>query len=309
MNILILGAASFIGKNLIGKLSKNNTLTIVDKKKNFFDDIDLKDNVSIVESTFDENTDFDTLLTGQDIVYHLVSTVIPATSNQHIKQDIENNVIFSSMLFDSCVKNNIKKVIFISSGGAVYGKEGISPLSESTLTKPITSYGIQKVTIENLLYLYNYMYGLDYKVVRLANPYGPYQRPNGGLGAVTAFTYKALNNEEITVYGDGSVVRDYIYIDDAITGILNIADDVSEEKIFNLGSGNGTSIKELLDAISMVLNKKLNVTYKEGRTVDVPINYLDMSKYINTFGKHHNVDLKEGISLTANFLKNYHEKD
>lgn len=106
--------------------------------------------------------------------------------------------------------------------GQVYGKEVDCPLKEKTATNPISSYGVQKVTIEKLLYLYRYMYGLDYRIIRLANPYGPYQRPNGVLGAVTTFTYKALKGDKIVVYGDGSVVRDFIYIDDAIRAIMKI---------------------------------------------------------------------------------------
>ncbi|WP_270337800.1 NAD-dependent epimerase/dehydratase family protein [Streptococcus infantarius] len=307
MNIIILGAAGFIGKNLARNLveEKGVNLTLVDKCKSYFDDLsDLKkDNIQIKESSLDNSTNFDDLLKNQDIVYHLVSTVVPATSNQHITSDIETNVLFSSKLFDSCIKNKIKRVIFISSGGTVYGKEGTSPLSEDTPTHPISSYGVQKITIENLLYLYNYMYGLDYRIVRLANPYGPFQRPNGILGAVTTFTYKALKDEVITVYGDGSVVRDYIYIDDAVEGILKIANTSLNEKIFNLGSGSGTSLMEVLNIIKKVTGKELRVEFKEGRQADVPINYLDMSRYERIFGKKQMISLEEGIQKTAAFLE------
>ena len=116
----------------------------------------------------------------------------------------------------------MKKIIFISSGGTIYG-EGKCPLSEEAPTNPITTYGIQKLTIEKIIYLYSYIHGIDYRIVRMANPYGPYQRPNGKLGAVTTFTYKALKNEMIEIYGDGTNVRDYIYIDDAIAAIINVA--------------------------------------------------------------------------------------
>ena len=132
-----------------------------------------------------------------------------------------------------CIRCGVKKVVFVSSGGTVYGKEVDCPLKEKTATNPISSYGVQKITIEKLLYLYRYMYGLDYRIIRLANPYGPYQRPNGVLGAVTTFTYKALKGDEITVYGDGSVVRDFIYIDDAIRAIMKIVNSLPQRTILS----------------------------------------------------------------------------
>lgn len=306
MNILIMGAAGFIGTNITIKLAQNkkNNLTLVDKRREYFSNIEKFGfrNVHIVESPLNLDTDF-SFLENQEIVYHLVSTNVPATSNQHVSQDIQANVLFSSNLFDACVKFKVKKVVFISSGGTVYGKESNCPLSEITATNPICSYGLQKVAIEKLLYLYHYMYGLDYRIIRLANPYGPYQRPNGVLGAITTFTYKALKGEEIQVYGDGTVVRDFIYIDDAIRAILQIVEGENQHHIFNLGCGYGTSIKEVLNIIKDTLDVELNVVYKERRAVDVPTNYLDISRYEKYYGSLNPISLEEGIKKTAAFIK------
>lgn len=306
MNILILGAAGFIGTNLLIQLAQNENdkITLVDKSLEYFfyvQKLQFK-NVEIKQSLLNEKENF-SILKDQDIVYHLVSTNVPTTSNQHISQDIEANVLFSSHLFDACVKQGVKKVVFISSGGTVYGKEAKCPLSEDMPTNPITSYGVQKITIEKLLYLYNYMYGLDYRVIRLANPYGPYQRPNGVLGAVTTFIYKALLGNEVQVYGDGSVVRDFIYIDDAIRAIVNIVNGQNKHHTFNIGSGYGTSINEVLIAIEHSLNIKMNIVYKEARSVDVPVNYLDISRYEKYYGSLNPITLEEGIKRTADFMK------
>lgn len=307
MKILVLGGAGFIGTNLALSLAqiKENELTLVDEKKEYFiSDLTNKKNIHIIESKFNENMKMEDILRGQDVVYHLVSTTVPTTSNQHISQELRANVIFSSLLFDACVKSKVSKVVFISSGGTVYGKEGKCPLTEETATNPISSYGIQKVTIEKLLYLYNYLYGIDYRIIRLANPYGPYQRPNGLLGAVTTFTYKALNKQKITVYGDGSVIRDYIYIDDAIRAIQKIVNGKSDYHIFNLGSGYGTSLTTVLNTIEKVLNTELDIEYKAGRMVDVPQNFLDISRYEECYGVLTPISLTEGIELTAKFMKN-----
>ena len=310
MNLLILGAAGFIGTNLAIQLAGNieDKITLVDKNEDYFFNIEKFNfsNVEIKESTLDENMDF-SILEDHDIIYHLVSTNVPTTSNQHISQDIQANVLFSSNLFDACVKYGVKKVVFISSGGTVYGKESSCPLSENTPTNPISSYGVQKITIEKLLYLYNYMYGLDYRIIRLANPYGPYQRPDGVLGAVTTFTYKALKGEEINVYGDGFVIRDFIYIQDAINAIIKVVNGESEHHVFNLGCGYGTSIKKLLETIEDALDIRVNVIYKEGRKVDVPVNYLDISRFEKYYGELNPVSLTEGIKRTAEFMREHYK--
>ena len=309
MRVMILGAGGFIGTNLSYALcaDKNIELTLVDKQPEYFCAIKkMSSEANIVISDFSENTDFVSLLKGQDIVYHLVSTTVPSTSNQHITEEMRSNVIVTSCLLDGCVKAGVKKVVFMSSGGTVYGKEANCPLKENTATNPISSYGIQKVTIEKLLYLYNYMYGLDYRIVRLSNPYGPYQRPNGILGAVTTFTYKVLKNEPIVVYGDGSVIRDFIYIDDAITGIINIVNGENKHKTFNLGCGHGTSILQVIETVQSVLGRKIDLIYKEARKVDVPVNYLDISRYQAAYGQLSTISLEEGVCRTAAFLeKNY----
>ena len=307
MKILLLGAAGFIGTNLTIELAKRteDEITLVDRSKSFFKPIvsmNLK-NVCSLEADLTVDMDFDSILKGQEVVYHLVSTTVPTTSNQHISQELISNVVFSANLFEACIRCGVKKVVFISSGGAVYGKEVDCPLKEKTATNPISSYGVQKITIEKLLYLYRYMYGLDYRIIRLANPYGPYQRPNGVLGAVTTFTYKALKGDEIAVYGDGSVVRDFIYIDDVIRAIMKIVEGENKHRIFNLGCGYGTSIKQVLETIEKALGIKLTVSYLEGRKVDVPVNYLDISRYEKYYGALNPISLEEGIRKTADFMK------
>lgn len=307
MRTVIFGAAGFIGTNLAIRLSKEQTceIVVIDKCEDYFSTLKTLSlsNVTYKVAEFGMNTNFDDLLECGDTVFHLVSTTVPTTSNQHIQEELLANVVVSSKLFDACVRKRVKKVVFISSGGTVYGKEVNCPLGENTPTNPISSYGIQKVTIEKLLYLYNYMYGLDYRVIRLANPYGPYQRPNGILGAVTTFTYKALCKEPITVFGDGTVVRDYIYIDDAINGIMTITKNDSKYRTFNLGCGKGTSINELLDTIKDTLGVEISIQYKESRKVDVPINYLDISRYEKTYGHLNPVALCDGIKRTAVFMQ------
>ncbi len=313
MKILILGAAGFIGTNLTLKYLKRNTnvqLVLYDYKMEYFNTLKKKgsNNIEFREGTFDDDTDFDEVVKGIDLVYHMISTTIPATSNYSVADGLHDNVIVTNRLLDACVRQKVGKIVFISSGGAVYGKENNMPLKEDAITNPISSYGIQKISIEKLLYLYNYIYDLDYRIVRLANPFGPYQRPDGRLGVVTTFIYKAINNEPVTIYGDGSVIRDFIYIDDAIDAILNIAEGKGcdstgkEHKLFNVGSGEGISINEVIKCIEKTLEKKMEIHYKEGRKSDVPVNYLDISLYESVYGKLVKHSLERGVEKTKKFF-------
>nr|MCR5778801.1 NAD-dependent epimerase/dehydratase family protein [Lachnospiraceae bacterium] len=161
MKIILLGAAGFIGTNLVIELAKDkkNLITVVDRNKAYFKTLEDMhfSNVKIVESDFSETFSYDELLKGQELVYHLISTTVPTTSNQHITEELKANVLLSANLLEACVHQKVKKIVFLSSGGTVYGKESKCPLNEKTATNPITSYGVQKVTIEKLIYLYSYM--------------------------------------------------------------------------------------------------------------------------------------------------------
>lgn len=308
MNIIILGAAGFIGTNLFLRLNldKRNYITLVDQKMDYFSELKKRDlqNVKYVEIQFSDKENYDELLKGQDIVYHLVSSSTPTTSNQHILDEIRNNIVFTSNLLEACIKSKVRRLIFVSSGGTVYGKDVKCPVAEGEQTDPITSYGFQKLAIEKMLYLYKYMYNFDYKIIRLANPYGPYQRPNGKLGAVTTFVYKTLRGETINIYGDGEVIRDFIYIDDVIEAMINITYSSCKESIFNVGSGTGTSLNKLLKIIFETLNMEVPVNYLSARSVDVPINYLDVNLYNSIFKTNVNkVKLSDGIIKTARYLQ------
>ncbi len=310
MRILILGAAGFIGKNLIIHLLKQeeNELLLFDREQVDYGSIvrDDEDRISYFYGDFNAEYDFNTLTRDVDVVYHLVSTSNPSTSKS-VFDDMRGNVLPTINLLDACTHNKVKKVVFLSSGGTVYGVVKNVPISEMHERNPICPYGIQKLTIEKIIEYYGYQFGLDYRIIRLANPYGPYQNPMGGLGAVTTFIYKMLTKQTIEVYGDGEVVRDYIYIEDAINGILKIVEGNTTEKIFNLGGGRGYSINEIITVLNGISKNKMDVAYKSGRNVDVPVNVLDTSRFERYYGKSGKFSLQEGISRTIEFIKNNYE--
>ncbi len=308
--ICVIGGAGFIGTNLVKCIAKDECrIRVVDADDSYFRNIrDLEaGNVECSISEFSKNADFEELVSGYDVVYHMGSTSIPGTTDERIESVFENDAIASEKLFEACVGQNVKRVVFISSGGAVYGNCDITPARETTETRPVSSYGMEKITIEKLLYLYNHKYGLDYKIIRLSNPYGPYQRPDGRLGVVSTFVYKALTGDSVRVYGDGSAIRDYIYIDDAIRAIVNVASGSARERIFNVGSGTGYSTNEIIASIEKVLEKRLTVNYGPKRASDVSGIVLNVDRYQKVYGETVRVGLEEGILKTAQFMKQYYK--
>ena len=312
---LILGAAGFIGTNLSRRLlEKGKRLLLFDRPgvsfAPFLQRAQEDKAAQILSGSFSslakEKTEEEIRalrLSEAETVYHLISTTCPSNSNRDVAGEMEENLIATIRFLDACAKAGVKKVVFLSSGGTVYGREHTGICREEEEAFPITSYGVQKLAIEKILYLYREMYGLDYRIVRLSNPYGPWQRPNGVQGAVTTFTYRALTGTPIEVYGDGSVVRDYIYIDDAVRGILNIAEGQGRSRLYNLGCGEGNTLLDVIEAIEEVLGKKPEVRFLPGRPVDVPVNVLDVSRYEADFGPLSPLPLAEGIRRLAEFYE------
>ena len=307
MKDIILGASGFIGQNLARSLAESDReLCLFDLRCNpVLEDIIDEKKITFVQGTFSADYDFENLTENVDTVYHFISTTVPSTDIEY-GDEIVQNVNATIKLLDACVKNEVKKIVFISSGGTVYGMSNGVPFREGEDTNPICSYGIQKLSIEKYIQLYERQHGLDYRIIRLANPYGPGQNPNGNLGAVTKFAYNVINGKEITIFGDGGVVRDYIFIGDAIKGIRNITDYNGKYKLFNLGNGRGFSLNEIIDVVEKVSEKKAKIIYEKHRKIDLDYSVLDISRYLSVFTNTKMTDLEAGILKLIEFLeKNY----
>lgn len=301
---LVLGGAGFIGSHLTDALLNAGLgVAVLDKINCYKGNLQhCMGEIEFLEGDFLNQSDIENALSGVDYVIHLAWTTLPNSSNANPAYDIESNMIGSIRLFDSCLKAGIEKIVFISSGGTVYGFQDSFPIKENAETSPKCSYGITKLAVEKYLALYNHLHGLQYNVVRLANPYGPRQNPNSMQGIVPVFLNKIRNNEKITVWGNGDVVRDYIYISDAVRAIMTVLLGEKNNLIFNVGSGEGLSINELLDIIRKVVNKDFDVEYThQSRKVDVPVNYLDFSFLQNQLGWQPLVSIEAGIGKTWDF--------
>lgn len=305
MRYLILGGAGFLGTWTTNRLVENieDSVVVFDREYADYGRLSQKNhNLEIRKGNFSSYDNFEELVEGCDIVFHFISSTNPSMTHKNICTDIEENILSTIRLLDSCVKQNIKKIVFISSGGTVYGRQANqSPIKETDPTNPISPYGIQKLTIEKYIQLYNYMYKLDYRIIRLSNPFGPYQNPFGNQGVLSSFVYRIVNNLPIIIFGDGSIVRDFIYVADAIDMILNIVNKENSDKLYNVGSGVGYSITDGLRIIEYCANKKSIVSYAERRLVDVPINILDISKYLSEVSSTRPNDIRVGITKLIDF--------
>jgi len=302
MRVLIIGGNGFIGSHLTKFLvAKGQSVRVYNHSHN--PGVELLDEVEYIYGDFGEQDLLKIALNNVDIVYQLVSYTIPSTSNENPIGDINSNVINTLKFLENCLKASVRKIIFPSSGGTVYGLPQQLPIVETHPTEPICSYGITKLTIEKYLYLYNYLYGLDYSILRIANPYGPGQNPTGKLGAVTVFLNRILKDLPIQIWGNGEIVRDYIYILDVVQALYDVQDPNLTEKLFNIGSGQGISLNELLDKIRQVIEEDFQVEYIQGRKVDIPTNVLDITKAKTVLQWRPTVHLETGIQKTWQWLK------
>ena len=241
-------------------------------------------------------------LEGAEVVFHLVSTTLPKNSNDNPVYDIESNVLGSLRLLELCREHRVRKLVFVSSGGTVYGVPRTTPIAEDHPTEPISSYGIHKLTVEKYLALTHRLHGLDYRIVRPANLYGPRQRLDIAQGAVAVFLDRALRDQPIQIWGDGSVVRDYVYVADAVDAMLKAASFEGAQRIFNIGSGKGASLNELVAEIEKLLGRRVKTEHGAPRALDVPVNVLDASLAERHLGWRASTPLAEGLRRTREWL-------
>lgn len=305
MKCLILGGGGFLGSHLCeALLAQRYAVRIFDRPNILrFNPFQYTDAVEWVEGDFINREHVAQAVFGCDIIYHLVSTTLPRSSNENPAYDVETNVIGTLHLLEAAQKNKIKKTIFVSSGGTVYGIPQEIPIQESHPTEPICSYGIVKLTIEKYLNLFHLLHGMEYCVLRLANPFGERQRVAAAQGAVAVFLYKALRNEAIEIWGDGSVIRDYFHVSDAVSAMMKALTYQGSSGVFNIGSGVGQSLNEILEVIETQLGAPVKRSYLAPRTCDVPVSILDISKAAELLNWTPRISFAEGLARTAKWLR------
>lgn len=299
MNYLVLGGDGFQGYHLCRRLLENgNAVRVFDRNsinKNRL--AEAGGRLDWIEGDFSDYPLLEKAVSDVDIVFHLISTTLPKTSNDNPIYDVESNVVPFLALMEKIRGNGVRKIIFFSSGGTVYGMPNAIPIPEDHPANPICAYGIHKLTIEKYLHMYHALYGLDYAVMRIANPYGMNQQLDRGQGVIPVFLNKMLRGEPLEVWGDGSVVRDYVYIEDIIDAAVGLVNHQGSHRVFNIGSGLGTSLIDLISLMGQRLNCSPEVHFKPARPLDVPVNILDIERAKHKLGWEPRTSLVDGIDL------------
>jgi UDP-glucose 4-epimerase len=302
---VIFGGNGFIGSHLAeGLLHQGNDVVIFDHFKRGISNIEkIIDNVTLIKGDFTNETEINQALKDVDFIFHFISTTTPPTAISNPLYDVETNVIGSIRLFQAAVKNDVKKIIFPSSGGTIYGEPKKIPIRETAPLNPMNPYAISKMAIEQYLHYFHEHYDLDYLIVRYSNPYGKRQNPNGNQGVIPIFLKKIKDDDIPTIYGDGNSLRDYIYVKDAIDATLQLMDVKDTNNIFHIGSGRGTSLNELISIMSEVTGKAISPKYIDNTGFYLSKIILDISKVKRATGWNPKVSLHEGIERTWDWIQ------
>ena len=300
---LILGGSGFIGFRLSSALSIDSRVVVGDIVNNF-EGIENK-NLRFEYIDFVHTNDFSPFLEGIDTVIHLVSTLLPCDGTENLANDIQDNVIQTVKLFEGMKKAGVKRILFVSSGGTVYGEGDEFPLKESSGKKPTSKYGFVKLMTEELIRLFGLYNHIDFSIARLSNPYGFCRTFNRKQGLIPIIIEKVLTEKEIEIWGDGENVRDYIYIDDAIECVVSILKN-EINGIFNVGTGIGTSINQIIEIIISQLDcDRPEIKYTARRINDVKKNILDSRLVTDAAGWAPKTSLDDGIKLTIQHIREY----
>lgn len=305
MKCVIFGGGGFIGSAIVDRLLLDgSTVRIFDRPRvEPYRQFTTNEKVEWIAGDYLSTHDVSRAIEGVDVVLHLVSTTLPKNSNDDPIYDVQSNVVGSLQMLNAMVSHGVQKIIFISSGGTVYGIPQYLPIDEQHPTNPLVSYGVTKLAIEKYLHLYERMHGIKTISLRVANPYGERQRAETAQGAVGVFLHQALSDKPIEIWGDGSVTRDYIYIGDVAEAFVRAIEYSGTKSVFNISSGSGTSLNGLVGMLEEELNKPIERIYRSARPFDVPASVLSNDLARTELHWMPTTSMQAGVARTATWMK------
>lgn len=290
--VLLLGGNGFLGRNLAKEFVTTEGFEV-----SVFDIVPPKEmieNVSYFLGTMEDSENIFRIMKDKkiNVLVHMVSTIIPGSSLEQYIDNCKLVQLSTIPIMDYCAFNNVE-MVYLSSGGTVYGVKG-GIISENEPTAPISYYGLSKVQMEDLINFYHRRYSLNYLILRPSNPYGHGQNLYGKQGLIAVILGKLLKKESITVFGDGEIIRDYIYIDDFVYYVKDLIRKGILNETINIGSGEGYSINYIIEIVNKIVGYEIAVEHIPTRKDDVPKMILDTTR-LHNFVHHENLTLEEGV--------------
>jgi UDP-glucose 4-epimerase len=295
MHITVIGGNGFIGQHFVeGTLDLGHKVTVVGRKPMVAQPGQRFDYLAggIRQLVLHE-----ALLQSSDVICHFASSTVPATANNDPVADISTNLVETVELLETLKRFPGKRIIYLSSGGAVYGNPQQVPISETHPLNPIGSYGINKMAIEKYIMMYSDLYGFTSTIIRPSNPYGPGQSGKAQFGAISTFLAKAMLGEPIKVFGGGAIIRDFIYITDLCDLLLKVLTSKKSD-VYNAGYGQGHSISDIINLVEVVTERSIPKEHLPHRPFDPKVIVLDNTKVSRAFDWIPKVDIGLGIELS-----------
>lgn len=306
MKALVIGGCGFIGSHVVDRLlAEGCGVRVLDRRPEAFRAP--LPGVEYIQGDLNDSAQLYEALSGMDAVLHLASTTVPATSNLDPVSDVSGNLVSALKLLEGMRASGVRKLVYLSSGGTVYGVPRCDPVPEDHPLNPISSYGVVKVAVENYLFMERQLHGLDYVVLRASNPYGPRQGHTGIQGVIGTCLWRLARREQIEVWGDGSIVRDFLHVRD-LAGLCYLALQSDRSGIYNAGRGEGTSVAEVIDRIRATVaadspDIELRQIHRPGRNFDVPRVVLDIGRARRELGWAPEIPLSEGLAQTWTWVR------
>lgn len=299
--LVILGGSGFMGQNLLRLTPAGQWQTLVyDQKPPQFHPPD-----RFIQGDLNDAEAAVALVEAGDVVIHLAHQGIPADSASDPATEFASNLYPFLRLLPALARRRPGLFLYSSTGGQIYGQAPSLPLSEDAPTRPISAYGVVKLAMEHYLRIFAPTEALPFLILRISNPYGPYQEATNRHGAIPAIMRALLEDRPFTLYGRGDTVRDYIHVDDVVSALFKLIESGARDQVFNLGTGQGVSLNELIARIEDISGKKLKLKKEAIRATDVLANVLDAGRLRQATGWEPKVPLDYGLSLTWEYLKRH----
>lgn len=300
MSAVITGATGFIARNLLRALADRGQRVIGVSRTPHLMTPERLVSWCVYPST--ENG-WNEILDRASVVYHCAWSSLPQTSNEDLIADASDNILGTLRLLKAAKGKRDLRIVFLSSGGTVYGTLSTVPAGENHSTNPRCGYGISKLAIEKYLDLYRELWALDSVSLRISNAYGPGQQVGRNFGAIPTFAMRAVRGDLISIYGDGSVVRDYVYIDDLVAAMIAAGRARGGPPVINIGSGEGKSLNDIVRRLRGLVANEIRVEYLAKRGFDVPVSVLDISLAASALDWKPRTSFEVGVESTLRSLR------